>query len=566
MTDPIAQTFVRQVRAGSSEWYRSAQDRLLVDAGESEAFWKFRVSEPEHLEVDVVRWLAGAEDDFLSTAAVRSMQNVNIRQLTWNSRPAVVAGSAERPVVVSGSRDRQLAADVTADYKAAIAAGAEFLVLRLAAASTTRQFITARTVELEVTYRPRSLDPEDVAPVGAVGRAKPVVSWRAPSGVTAVRVEVSELSDFSTLLYDSGEYAATTAQVDTGAVGPVWAGLTADVPSYIGVSHLNPSGWSVREVVSVTLDPLPDFVVSNPGATDADPTPPSAWSPAAASAEVVSYIDGVQVDTTGLLPGPVSSAASSHRAPSPGQTLRRVHRLSDGVPRADSSVVEVVTETVYTPSGVVAGLSGFDVTQIGETPAVSVWHSRSPLADDVAVDVDGVEVLTFPGTTASVVDWTLQPNTDISVGGRAVVNGDRSAALMSQLVRTKVTGVWLVDPETGRGCVLAGLGVEVGMGGEVVVHTPMDGATLLRHTLTLRGPEGKVSGRIADWPGRQKAEQKADVEWLRERPQKVLRLVMGDLNVPVVCSSLQAVFNVESSFYHRIEHDVTFDFSYAGGR
>lgn len=569
--DPSAQTFVREKFPTSDRFFATARDRMRFQhvsaaAQGSQAFARFRVSIPDRRELVSATLQYRLEDAAVQTITARSVDPASgaYKNMTWNSIPASIAGSADRIAVVGGAGNRQIDHDVTADVSEALAAGRAMAAFRFYSNTATKQWIMTNTVRLTLVTRPKSLDPVDVAPSGNVGTAKPTFTWTAPAGVTKVQVQVDDATDFSTAVYDSGELVSTVPRVDTGTQGPAWAGLSGTM--HARVRHFTVAGWSAWEQVTLTYDAPTVFSVTNPGTTDADPSPPAVWTPSAEAFEIVTFLDGTRIGTTGLVAGPATSHTPKQRARKAGQVLKRVHRFYDGVARVQPPYATVTTETTFTPTATVGSLDSISVTQVGETPAVSVGYTRAAgVPDEVGLwyGDDLHEVVDGPSSPFTL--WTVEPNKDITLGASAVVNGDHSATLRTTTVRTAVTGVWLVDPVTERGCVLAGVdGIDIGYGGVVVVHTPIDGAVLLRRTLTRRGPEGSIAGRLGDWPGRTREQQLDDIEWLADRPERVVRLILGDLNIPVVHSSLQAIFDRELSFTNRMEHVVSFDCSHAG--
>lgn len=565
MTDPIAATFVRSVRPGSNEWFGPAKDRLRIDSADSEAFVKFRASLAEGRGLTLATLSAKCETTVSGTMPVRSVVPGNVKPLTWNTRPANYSGSADRAATISG---KNLSWDVTADYNAARAAGEEFIEFKFSQSSTTAQFLTTASLELTLTTYALAVTPTDVGPAGVVGTLKPEFKWTAPQGISQVQVQIDEAGgDWSTLVYDSGALSSTVPKVDTATQGPVWAGLSGAMQAR--VRHFTTAGgWSNYATVSLSYTALTNFVVSNPGASDADPTPPSSWTPSAAAVRIVSYLDGDEIHDTDMVQGPLTTLTPAKGANKAGQVLKRVYEFYDSTQRTQPAFVTRTTTTTYTPSAGVAGLTTFTAAQATGLPAVdSTWTRSGGLPDEVALAQGEREGEIPAGGLGAYRDWTVQPNTTMTYSARAVVNGQRSNAVQNQTIRTKVEAVWLVDPLTERGFVLSGLdGIDIAMGGETVVHTPIDGAELLRRTLTLRGPEGSIRGRIANyWPGRTQLTQKLDADWLRQQPRRTLRLILGDLNVPVVCSSLYPLFNRELFFADAPEWDVYFSFSHAGG-
>lgn len=572
--DPSAVTYVQSNKPNSDEFFRTARDRMRVQSGVAQEWLRFRIDVPERRELVSASLVQRTEAAAAGSWVARSMDPATgaFRSLTWNDAQAIatIAGSADRAAVISGAVNRQQSYDVTADAQDALAAGRERLTFRITTSSGTKQWVDTSSVVLVITTRPRPQEPTDLAPAGTVGTAKPVFSWSGPAGITKVQVQVDNATDFLTPVYDSGELVSTSPRVDSATQGPAWAGLSGTM--YARARNFTASGWSDWTQVTLTYSAPTVFTVTNPDGADADPSPPSVWTPAAEAFEIISFIDGDRVGSTGLIAGPSTSYTPRQAAKKKGQVLKRVHRFYDGVARVQPPYSEVVTETTFTPSAVVAGLSSLSVVQVGELPAAQVfWTRTAGVPDEVGIYRDGDLISQPNGPDGSWYDWHVPPNTDVEYGATAVVNNEHSDAMLTRAVRTSVTGTWLVDAygtdDLGepRGIRIDGLGVEVAYGDVSVVHTPIDGAVLLRRTLTLRGPEGSVSGHLGEWPGRSAEQQLDDLTWLRNRPEKKLRLIMGDLNVPVVCSSLQAVFDPETSFTHRIRHGVSFAFSHAGG-
>jgi hypothetical protein len=572
VTDPTVATFVRSTKPGSDEWFRTAQDRLRVDNGDAQAFARWRVAIAEGRGHSSSTLTAKSEEPFVGDLPARSVVAGPVtRNLTWNTRPAVIAGSADRPVAISGGNNRLLTWDVTADVTALLAAEETLLAFRFDASSTTAQWLETASLDLTIDTYALAVAPSNVNPTGPVGTLKPTFSWTAPKGISQVQMQIDEAGgDWTTPVYDSGALPGTTGAIDTATQGPAWAGLSGTMQAR--VRHFTTAaGWSPYTTVTVSYLATTNYVVTNPGATDADPTPPSVWTPAADAVRIISYLDGEKIHDTDMLPGPITSHTPAKGANKSGQVLQRVYEFYDGTERTMPAFVKRTTETTFTKTATVAGLTTFTVAQDGRTPAVIPTFTRAAGVPDeisLAPGVGDDPLAMLPGTGSGTAKaWTLQPNTDLTLVGTAVVNGNHSSAGISRAIRVAVEGVWIVDPLTDRGCVLTDTeDLDIAYGGEVVVHTPIDGAILLRRTLTLRGPEGSFSGRIGEWPGRTLLQQKEDIDWLRQRPERELRLILGDLNINIACSSLQAIFDKgPASTTTQIRHRVTGAFSWAGG-
>lgn len=558
LISPLAATFVRASQPGEDKFYATAQDRLRVQSGEVQAFLRFRVSLPDRLDLLSLTFeVFSEEDNFVGNLTAREvdLSGPTYKRMTWNNRPSPRAGSSDRVLAEDG---RRLYVDVTNDYGATLLEDGSispWLAYRLSSSISTKQWLVGPSAgrfapRLRMVTQPRSFDPFDLSPAGNVGVLKPVFTWTVPLERTHVQLQVDELGgDFSTPLYDTGELANPGGSRNTVSVNTTlyasWAGIPAGGAS-VRARHKVSSGWSDWQEVEVSYVAKQTVTLSNPGVTDADPTPPMVWSPAAASAEVLVWRGADLIHESGMLPGPVSTYTPPKGARTEGEEIRRELRFYDGVTRAasfgDPPYVSVSRTTAYVPTATVAGLDGLTVWQDRSLPVVEIGFTRTAgVPDEVSVERGGEELYRLPGTDFPVRDWTFRPNADVPVIGRAVVNGAHSEVAAELTAHIRVTGAWLVDPETERGFVLAtegggAGGLSIGTEDVVVVNSPISAATMLRRTLVLRDESGSMQGMFADWPGRTVEEQMADALWLRERTRTTLRLIVGDLNIPVTAS------------------------------
>jgi hypothetical protein len=83
----------------------------------------------------------------------------------------------------------------------------------------------------------------------------------------------------------------------------------------------------------------------------------------------------------------------------------------------------------------------------------------------------------------------------------------------------------------------------------------------IRRTTSLRGAGGEIAGRIEEIAGKTVAAQVDDLWWMKSRPYKELRLIMGDLNIPVTTWEMWAAFDPETSMVHRIDTNARFGFA-----
>lgn len=588
---PELATFVRESKPGSNDYYKTAQDTLRVAFGvtseDAHAYLRWRVAVPQRLEVvslfmDVFFEADSGIGAGVLQARLMKVNGPTYRQMTWNNVPAVAPDGVDFTGVVSGRRVRF---DLTSAYGSltlddgSVSPWLSFRFKRAVSAGITRLVGPKGgryAPQMVLVTQPREFDPSDLSPVGNVGILKPTVEWTAPLGVSHKQVQVDELGgDFSTPLYDSGELPASSSasarnrQTHNTATGPVWAGVpVAGAPWRVRhkMAGAGWSGWVEGEFAYVAKS---SPVLTDPLATDADPTPPLTWDLPADSARVL-VTRGNRVVEDVLLPGPVSSYTPSKGAVVDGETVRREVRWFDGVDRApslgDPAWVLLSRDTVWEKSSTVPPMSSLQVWQDGESPMVFASADRSVgLPDEGWFGWDGTPGQLVDGVDGLTVrDWTVPPNTPIEYASRAVVNRKHSRDVWTQ-VRTRVRGVFLVDVPTERGLRLAGTdGLEIASGEVVVVNEPISAATLIRTTLMLRGEQGSVSGQFTDWPGRTLEQQRADALWMREQTEREYRLIMGDLNIPVTVTMSKPVFDPQVSRHDRLFHNISFTFSHAG--
>lgn len=330
----------------------------------------------------------------------------------------------------------------------------------------------------------------------------------------------------------------------------VWKAPTISLADYFDGDTLPP------EVYAWTSTPHGSASTKS-GSVTADSSPPIVWTPPAGQTwwqvlvDLVHSADGDAAydrqDNSGVQRGADGSYAPDMGGDDPGTVYRIRVRTGDDEDRAATPGApeygQATRFTTFTPTAGVAGLTTLDAALVPGLPAVDVtWTRSGGTPDQVELTGAGPRVL-LPGPDTPSRFWTVPPNRDLTMVGRAVVNGERSNAVQTDTVHTVVTGVWVVDPATGRGFVLSGLELEFGYGSVITTHTPESAAALIHRVSARRGLEGTMIGNITDWPGRTRSDQVDDVWWLRDRPAKPLRLILFDLNVPIVLPDVFPIFD-----------------------
>ena len=154
--------------------------------------------------------------------------------------------------------------------------------------------------------------------------------------------------------------------------------------------------------------------------------------------------------------------------------------------------------------------------------------------DNVNVTPTGTAyVFTFYGLRPRLAH-TLKLHAVELIGGAFVASPGASVA-----VTTDPRGIWLVDPTTGYDVQLAGeddLAASIGESAEVYDRLGEQAPVVV--TELVRGYEGSVSGLLVAWNNRDPRAMKDRLISLRSRSS--LRLVLGDLNLPVAVYAITA--------------------------
>jgi hypothetical protein len=334
------------------------------------------------------------------------------------------------------------------------------------------------------------------------------------------------------------------------------------------------SGWSNwSSPVTITRVNKPAVAIVNPpGATTEDGTPPIDWTVTGGTQtkwEVLVKRNGVTVSSSLERAGTDTLWTPTAGAKSSGDVLTLVVRSWDSVVRAaspgDPEYAEATLVTVYTPSAVVSPVSTLTAaTDAFTAPVPHFEWTRGALPDWVDVERAGGIVARLGPDETPWTDWSCPPNQDVTYRFLAGVDPSTADTGPEVTLNIAVEGLWIVDPVTERGFVLAGQDLQIGYGDVTGVYTGITASELVTRVSSLRGAEGAMRGIIDVWPGRTVEQQRDDVWWLRANPRAV-RLIAGDLNIPVGLRGLETVFDTDLSTTDRIARLVRFDFHQVDG-
>jgi hypothetical protein len=578
---PSAVTYTYSTNPGT-EYFSTAQDRMRVDSGQAISYLRFIIPPLAPAEQLSAAYLE-VTDELTHTAAYTAQRvdnpTLSFRAINWNNDPGTFSGSSS----VAGVRTGRL----TRFSVATDAAVGGTIVWRVTSADTaTRWLLGPRKATgyprlvLEVQTGP--VTPTDVTPQGNIGVAAPTVQWTEQAGVDKVQVAAaavgatwSAASGFSSPTWTSAEIVTTDGLVNTSTAG--WAGIANTASAAISVRQHVVGGWSNwSQPVTITRVNKPTVTITNPtGATTEDGTPPVTWtvSGGTQSKWMVSWAvtrAGVQVASgnSGMRAGTDLLWALPSGATVAGDVLTVSVFVYDNVTRAlspgDAAYVRADQTVTYTPSASVTAVSTVDVTvHSSGAPIAQVAWTRGALPDWVDMQRNGTIVDRLEPDENPWVDWSTPPNVSLTYRPLAGVSPATASTGPTETIRMEVEGLWIIDPATSKGFRLAGQELSIVYGDVTGVYTAVTADELVTRVAALRGAEGSMQGLLDEWTGRTIEQQIEDVWFLRANPREV-RLIAGNLNIPVTYRTLYTVFDTELSTTDDMKHLVRFDFAQPG--
>lgn len=512
----------------------------------------------------------------------------NEKVASWSSRPVVDA-----PVVATGSVPAssavgtKVSVDVTALLQA-VASGAPYFGVEIsidAAAGTVAPLRFASSEAANVDRRPLLTvvwssapdAPADLRPGAGrfLSTRKPVLAWSfgdvrdASAYQSAYEVQIDDVEIFTAADYDSTQIASGVSQLDVNATA--YAGLPTDgTVRYWRTKVWDDSGavsaWS--DPVSIRYAPLGVVAITAPAATTPDIRPEVVWTftPPAAPAGLpavvqeayrvtIERLDGIRwtmLSDSGLVTSTATSVVPLVALTNLAATYRATVYVADSLDRESlpsaAALARATATFTVAPSGSVTNPTGLVATVL-QNYAVKLDWSRATRPDHWCLEVDGVVLedgidVTPTGTAYSWTYYGVLPRKPTTlklhavelVGGAFVLSTGASVS-----VTTSPTGIWLVDPAAGTSIHLADkdpLSAEIAETSAVYPRLGERAPVVV--TELVRGYEGSVSGMLLSWEGQTARTAKATAIALRELGGD-LRLVLGDLNLPV------AVFNMTAN-------------------
>jgi hypothetical protein len=396
---------------------------------------------------------------------------------------------------------------------------------------------------------------------------------------TAVGLIDSGTASDHNLVYADIDYAATVTDVgapsgDTGEVASTvpqyqMSGISGRTPFMI--RHKSSEGrWSpYSELQVLGYAPKMTLTITSTESTTDDPSPTTTWTvDGIQTAYRVLYVDadtGATIVDSGQQTGDANQWSPA--APldvSSSISINRVVRVWDDV----NNRVATPGDTVYVEA--VAG--PFSIVPTSDVGPVASLVASTPLGPIVELDwtrssgtpdswiierrIDSQPWTKFAvevGDTAlggSAFRWrdvTAPPEHDLTYRVSAVVNSRQGTATTASTIRPHADFIWLADPDDPTWLLpVAGDDAGTWALGEdsSIVNVLGSDRSLLIHE-GFRGYEGSISGLFVSavpQMGGTTAQQQRDASWrLKEQPTKTWRLVLGDMNIPVVVRNVTPV-------------------------
>lgn len=478
-----------------------------------------------------------------------------VSKVTWGNKPGVT-GTTVAVTQTGGADGAVWEFDVTAHLQL-IVDGAANYGWRISTSDATGRNLNGYAAAkfkpvLDVTYtyappKPTNLNPS----AGAVSASNPTLTYDS-SGVTVQRIQIDPAANGTTPAFDSGEVATDVEEYSTS--GTAYPGLALNATTQWRVMVRNASGvaspWSAWATFTRTAKPV--LTVSQPPATVADATPPFTFAMAGIKRSQVLVYDpddsrkvlhdsGERADTVGGYTPPTDVFTDE------GKTYTYRVRAWDGVVRdataGDPTYSQVTGTTTVSYDNTITAVTGLVVAQVQPAPWPVLTWSRTAQPDGWVIQRDGAKVAgtdTATDYAAGVnaytwTDYTASPNRPHTYKVLPVVNGATGKSSPSAVFTSTGAGLWLADPATGDAVVV--WGDESGdwsYGEDGTTLLPIGGTAPVQITSSLRGLEGSLSGVLTTVPGAPSVPTLEAVLFrFKGDPAKVLRLVAGDVNIPV---------------------------------
>jgi hypothetical protein len=338
--------------------------------------------------------------------------------------------------------------------------------------------------------------------------------------------------------------------------------------------------WSpYSDIVAFSRQTKATTTITNPPATGliTEATPPIAWT-FTGQQRAFQVIITDAAGNTDANSGVQASTATSWAVPAKvlhdGETYTATVRVWDQhdrekVPGDTPWAADSQTFTL-SQSATVAAVTAFTSTDLSPQPAAQLDWTSATMPDSYTIVRDGRTIeaelepslLLVSGTAYRYVDWGASPRRSHTWIVRRVVNGVTSSGNPSAVRTLNPQGVWLIDDANDVQVQILGQDPGSWEMPEQAANFDVLGATrTIRITQGLQGFQGEISGTLAAYGGQTLAQIEADFYAIKGRPGRPVRLVVADLNLPVIVWGLVSAPTPAPD----LNRAVKFNFAQTGG-
>lgn len=498
-------------------------------------------------------------------------------RVNWTNKPGVT-GSTVTVNKTSAADGTVWEFDVTALIQQ-VADGAAWYGFRLSGTNSTSKFVYSAQARddyrplLIVDYTDAPQPPDNLRPDfgHATSLAKPTLRWNFTDVAGDTTQQSFQLRLFSSqalaIANGTGDVldttiASTLPQVDLDDTA--YGGLAADATVWWRVRVTDGaglvSGWS--EYASFKRTSKGTLTITNPAVDPNDfvneSTPPLTWTFSGRTQESYEVIlttpetPELQIWTSGKITGTTLSVTPPEGKLSVvGKTYRLIIRVWDTIDREDvpddKTYVEASRDFTLEYSGSVAAVTGFSGTIDAVRPQIQLDWTSTTAPDEFVLIRDGVVVKSLvpievfvSGTAYRYTDKDATPRTAHTWSIARKVNNVMSTSNPTANGTVKSITTLLSEVDGTREVFLLNPDVAAERAESSEVQYLLGSAPPVLISQSIRGYEGSVSGVLANdvISGLTAAQMKANLDWFKQRPGVVLRLVWVDQAMQIVIRNI----------------------------
>lgn len=519
----------------------------------------------------------------------------SVNRINWNNKPGVTG--AVKSVTKTGAAAGTMWEFDVKDVMQQVADGLPWYGFRISATNSTSKWLySAQGPEqyrpvLEIVWSDAPDQPENLMPDDGISVSvdKPTLKWTFtdPSGDTTM--QSFHLKMFSTQALADANGAGDVLDTTQPSTTPeydldlsTYAGLAAGGTVYWRVQNVDgagiPSAWS--DVAFFTRTTKGTLTITNPAAGSPafvqEATPPFTWT----------FTGRTQLSYEVLLSTPEepekiiwrATAESTDTAVTPppkkitevGKTYRLTVRIYDTIDRAnlpdDAPYVEQIRDFVFSLSNTVTPVSGLTGTPDTFRSRMLLEWTRGTAPDSFVILRDGKVIDELPpedllvgGTTYRYKDDEARPRKQHTWSVAAKVNGVTSDGNPTVNGLVKPITTTLSETDGDRLIFLFDPAVDAERDESSEVHYVLGDAPPVLITQSLRGYAGTATGMLLSdtVPGVTADGQLDSLEWFREHPGTVLKLVWVDKVLRVVVRNVtdEPIAYPDGSAEYRVSFD-----------